>query len=125
MLHVEVDEDAALFCEIEDGAEAGTEMLDGVVGGGGMDLGIEGGDFDGDVDLWDRGVAVEIELLDVGPGVGGVGQLGDQANVAVLVILGFLFAEDGFAEDIGGEGEAVFAQPAEFGDGGAGAQERG
>ena len=59
MLHVEIDEDAALLREPQDRAQALAEMLDGILRRAGMDLRIERGNFNRDVDLRDRAAASE------------------------------------------------------------------
>ena len=88
-LHVEVDEGGGgLFLRgAVELAESLGEDFFGVVVGGEVDLGENGGEFDGDV-------------------VGGVG--GEGVDVLLETFLSFFFTEDGFAKEVEVDGGSLF-----------------
>ena len=74
MLHVEVDENAALFREPQDWPQTLAELPDRIFRRCRVDLRIERGNLDRHIYLWDRPAIVRVQLPDVRPCIGRIRQ---------------------------------------------------
>src|SRR5262249_52704728 len=92
------------------------EVRDGVAGRGRIDLRVERGDLYRDIYFWKQRAAIAVDLLDIFPSLRGGSQLVDQLEITLPVLIGFLFAQHRFAEDVGRECEPAAAHFFQLGD---------
>jgi hypothetical protein len=118
LLHVEIDERAATAGLAENGAKAVEDGLFGADGVDGVELAKEGGEFQRKICAGDccGGVAID-EGIFIPLGESGREFFGE-VEILLLILLGFGFGDDGFAEEIEREGEAAGTETGDGGDGG-------
>jgi len=115
-LHVEVDERTELGGATEDGTEAVFERGDRAVGIGGVNVGRERGDLEREIEARERAGRGEVAEARFGFACEKSGYGVEDLEVALEKGVGLGVADDGFAEEVDGGGDAGVGVAAEGAD---------
>ena len=97
----------------EDRPEPGEDAVGGGLGVEGVEPGGEARELEREVGPGDRAAVVAVDLGDLGLGGERAGEAAEEVEAGLLVGVGLGLADDGLAEQVGGEREPLAAEPAD------------